>query len=726
MADLDSKRNVTDTVLTDVMLCDDSDRPRRVDAYLLKGYAGAGKTVVLKRIALDAAILFDKPVLYLRAEARLSADAIGEIAGLLGERLFLFVDGAARRAVELEGVIKNLRRRQLPVTFLLAERTGEWNVECQSLDALVDDAFEIRALASNEIESLLDKLKAHGALGVLEAKDRAEQLAAFHEYADRQLLVALYEITSGRPFEDIVFDEYKQIASDSARRIYLVVCALNRLGVPVRAGLIHRVTGISLTDFKREFFKPLESIVLTEPYLPAADLAYRSRHPSIAQIVFQKALPDQQERFILYVALLNAIDVGYGPDRSAYRELVRTRNLLELFSDPKLVEAIFAAGHEAGGRDGYIFQQCAIFEMKRAGGNLNRAQEFLATARELLPGDRSITHSLSELEMARAGAARSDLERKHFTDQAKTYAQRLTGPAAHSAHGYCTLVRIELEKLKALLAAPNSNDDDVVATTKALQQPLQDGLQQFRNDPHLLTLEAEFHVLLSHADKAEAALQRANKANAGNLFVALALGRLLEGKRDHPAAREVLKNALRILPAERRLNASMARLIQAHFPAEMQEAEACWRRSFTAGDTNYASQFWYARALYVNGKENDAAQVFGILKTARVARAAKLEIAGWLGEGGKFEAIEGSIARIEESHAWVTPFGKTKSVYLHRGEVLESEWSKLRQGDSIRFAMGFNYMGPAASLNALASQKAKSPKSEAEQGAASSGQLAAT
>src|SRR4051812_10433259 len=49
----------------------------------------------------------------------------------------------------------------------------------------------------------------HKCLGVLEGRDRSEQVKAFmdEEHADRQLLVALHVLTKGLPFEQIVLNE---------------------------------------------------------------------------------------------------------------------------------------------------------------------------------------------------------------------------------------------------------------------------------------------------------------------------------------------------------------------------------------------------------------------------------------------------------------------------------------------------------------------------------------
>lgn len=701
VAGFDSKRNLTDTVLSEVVLQDEVDRPRRSDFYVVKGYAGAGKTVVLKRIAYEAGVTFSKPTLFLRADGRLAIDPIDELCRLLGERLYLFIDGAARRTSEIESFIKLVRSRQLQLTILVAERGSEWNVECQELATQIDDEYQLRSLSHNEIDELLKTLANNGALGVLEHKSLPEQRQAFVEYADRQLLVAMYEVTSGKSFPDIVFDEYRNIVSDRARRIYLVVCALNRLGVPVRAGIVNRVCGVSFRDFKEQFFSPLESIVLTEEYKPALDMAYRSRHPWIAQIVFERALPREADRFDLYIAIIKALDVGYTADRTAFRDMIRARNLLDLFPTPRLVDELFAAAAESNDRDAYLLQQRAIYEMKRDSGNLRKAYELLQRARELIPSDRSILHSMSELELVRARTAQTRIERDRHIEQASDFARMLTNSSADSSHGHSTLVKLAMEKFRETLESGTGSDEDLASQAKAVENALGDGLQRFRSDEFLLTAEAEFAQLLNNNARALKSLQKAFDVNPASAFVSRSLSRVYETIGELGKARETLTKSRNMLPGDKGLNAGLGRLLDRYFPDEAKEAEACWRRSFTSGDTNYAFQFSYARRLYLNGKKDEAFAVFSLLKVARVHHDVRVKIAGWLREGGKIKRHTGVIQRIEDNYAWVVPTGQSKGVYLHRSYVEAEQWDRLRSGDAIEFALGFNYMGPAASLTHL-------------------------
>ena len=700
-ASYDAKRTLTDTVLAEVILRDEANRPRSTDFYLIKGYAGSGKTVLIKRIAYEAGITFEKVVLYLRSDSRLLIAPIAELCNLLGERLFIVVDGIARHSSEMSVFLHEARSKKLSLTVIATERSNEWNVDGQELSPLLDGTHQLRSLSLPEIDALIAKLDEFKCLGDLESKTKEERRDAFLSYADRQLLVALYEITSGAQFPDIVFDEYKSIASDRARRIYLFVCALNRMNVPVRAGLIYRLTGVSFKDFKRDFFAPLDSIVLTEDYKPALDMAYRARHPWVAQIVFERALPNERDRFDLYMSILNEIDVGYTPDRSAFRESIRARSLKELFSDPLMVEEIFRAANKASHDDGYLFQQHAIYEMRRLNGNLARANELISSARILLPYDRSITHTMSELEIARADAARTDVERKIHLDQARQLASRLTSANADSSHGHVTLVKLAMGRLRELLEKPEVDEADVTAAAKQVEQALSDGLQQFRNDEYLLTAEADFSRMLNDQERAKKALAKAIVRNPSSTFIAKALSRVQESERDYAGARTTLSNALCVLPGDKWVNGALARLIERHFSDEGREAEACWRRSFTDGDTNYTSQFWFARRLYVNGKVDEAMEKFSRLKLARVPFETKVTIAGRIRENGAVKMFDGVISRLESDHAWVTPYGQPRAIYFHCSQVDQRTWQNYRQGDMLKLAIGFNYMGPAVTCRGV-------------------------
>lgn len=478
--DLDSRRTLTDSLLTDTVLVDDVDRPETCDLYLLKGHAGSGKTVLLKRIAWDAAAEFSAVCLYYTGTTRIPVDAILEIAESTQERIFLFVDRASNHIPDLLNLARRGRREGIRLTILCGERSNEWNMECGALHTLVNEIYEVRYLSRKEIVSLLDKLETNKALGVLEHATHPERLLAFERRAGRQLLVALHEATLGRPFEEIIEDEYQSVQPDAARAIYLTICTLNRLDVPVRAGIVKRVHGVSFEKFGESFFLPLEGVVKTLDYSGARDMAYQARHPWIAEVVFERALRESDDRYDMYITLLDTIDVGYEADRRAFRKLIRARELLKLFPDLMQVRQLYQRAERATGEDAYLLQQRAIFEMRRDNPNLGLAHELLTRASRTAPHDRSIMHTLADLELIRAKHVTSELEQGRHIAAAERIARDLTGHDSDSSYGYHTLCKIGLERLQEHLRDDPDNDRTTSELIKAAERTLEQGLQRFR------------------------------------------------------------------------------------------------------------------------------------------------------------------------------------------------------------------------------------------------------
>ena len=464
---------------------------------LIKAHAGAGKSVILHRLAWDGAREYECICLFSKPQGSLSAAALQELIRSLGRRIYLFVDDAADRSRELEALLKRLGPEGDYLTILMAERINEWNVQGQNAAPFITDEYELKYLNAAEIDALLALLERHHALGThLERLTLDERRKQLSEHAGRQLLVALHEATLGIPFETILFDEFNHITPFEAQRLYQTVCVLNRLNVPVRAGLVARVHGIPFEEFKQRFFAPLEHVVFAQRDDLTRDYQYRARHPHIADIVFLKVLRTVEERFDCYIRCLKALNVSYSVDWKAFWQMVRARNLLDLFPDLQMVQAIFAAAKETVGEDAHLLHQMGIHEMNRPGGDLSEASRLLSRASNLAPSDAAIQHSIAELKLKVADRSRTPLEKSKLLKEAADISAGLIRGEKTDSYAHHTLVKIEIRELEDALAA-GAPETEIESLVKDAEGTLFDAQQEFPGDSHLLDAESRLAEILN-------------------------------------------------------------------------------------------------------------------------------------------------------------------------------------------------------------------------------------
>lgn len=692
--DLDVKRSLSDEIITEVFLPSEGERRGICEFYLIKGHAGSGKSVMLKRIAWDVSVGFDKLCLFSKQSSLIEYEYVAELYRLCQERIFLFLDNACEYIDTIEDIILKARKDKIPLTIISAERESEWNTRCESLYAYLTDTYMIQYLSEKEIEGLITLLARHKSLGYLEGKSLTEQKNELALRAGRQLLVALHEATMGKPFADIVYDEYKSISPLRAQSLYLTICIFHRLGVSVRAGLISRVHGIPFSVFAEELFKPLEFIVFAQVNNIIDDYEYRSRHQHIAEIVFERALTDAQDRFDEYVRILNAIDVDYSSDREALKGITNARELLELFHDPQMIKQIYSIAEQRDEENPMLIQQEALFEMHSRSGSLEKANELLKKAHDLAPYNRAIAHSLSELALKRAEQSTSELEKSKYRNESKIIAESLISRNNPTSHAYHTLIKIDVGELKELI---DQNDTlNIERKIKETEANIVKALQLFPDDEYLLTVEADFCNLIRNHTQALNALEKAFSTNKRSPYLASRLAKVYVSNGRIDDAVNIMKQCLDENPSDKNANFYLATLLEKLPHSNNVEIRHYLRRSFTTGDSNYAAQFWYARILYIDGEREGAKEIFLRLSDVNIDIRVKQEPRGIIYEAGNPKRFSGIVNRVETTYAFITRDFDQDSIYTRSKYNEKNEWAKLKYHKRVTFQLGYNYRGPFA------------------------------
>jgi tetratricopeptide (TPR) repeat protein len=697
---LDVRRGLTDTLLTDVTIRPEDDRPSVAELYVIDAAAGSGKSVLLRRVAWEAAVEADVLSLFVRPFGSPDPDALAELYRLTGRRIFVHWDDAASHVADLRRLLAEAQAKELPLTVITAERTNEWNMSCESLSRFVSDRFDLRRLSEHEISALVRLLAEHECLGPnLQGKTEEERVEEFVVVAGRHLLVALHEATTGRPFADILEDEYTNLRPTKAKLLYLTVCVLNRLKTAVRAGLVSRVHNIPFEEFKAELFSPLERVVEVAVHKATGDYYYQARHPEIAQIVFTRILSNRDDRLNEYLRIIGSMNLAFDSDREAFRGLLRARALHELFPDYKDVRTIFAKAEEVGSREAYLYQQRANYERIRPDGNFDEAEEFLSRARSLDPRDASINHTLAEVYRAKAEAAESPLARQRYRAEARSMLRDLLSGRGSDEYARVTLVKLGIDEVRDLLARAEATDSEIDAVIRDVDRVITEAIQQHPDEQYLLTAEADFSQLISDDERSFAALKRASTANPRDPYIANRLSRACLQRGEIGDAKETLWRALEGNRGDMRLNFQYGEVLRLSEEVSPEALAYYYERAFTPGDRNYEAQFWFARYAFESSDErlqDKAKRIFRTLRNASMAHPQRVKIRDVIQEKGRPKVFQGAVDRIEQTYGKIRRDGPSDLIFVHSNSVETSVWTSLESGTRVCFAVGFCFNGPTA------------------------------
>lgn len=688
----DIERQIKDRIVADVALDERYQDPKASFTFIIKGFGGSGKSVLLKRVAWEMSVSFDKVCIFVKQNASLRVEPIIELANFVKERIYIFIDNVVENEHPIIQVLNRAAKDGFPITVISAERTNIWNGE-NRIRNYVSDEFNLTYLTPTEIDALIGKLSLHNSLGHLEKKNQEERRREFQEQAGRVLLVALYEATGGKPFEEIILDEYSKIVGDEAKSLYITVSVFHRLGVGVRAGLISRVHGISFQQFQDRLYKPLEFIVFDSRNHYSSDYEYRTRHPYIAQMVFEMVLKTEQDRYDEYVRILKFLDIDFESDRAAFVAMTNARKLLEIFNDPTRIRIIYKIAEETSPNDGKLIQQKAIFEMNSSNGNLIVAERLLNEAIEILPHDSTIVHSLVECLIRKGEHAKNELEKEKLFEYAQKLCEKNIKKNKDDHYGYHSLLKISISRFKGVLA--KSDNVAVEKRMKDIDKLLSEARYNFPDQEFLLDIEAKYYEMIQNEPRALELLKHAYFVNNASPYISLRYAKMLEQSGNLQGAMDALKGTLDAQPNERDVNFRYAMMLQKFDPENLTDIILHLRRSFTLGDNRFDAQFWFARALYLKNEIEKASEVFKVLSMARVGPNSKKNPKGIVVDP-KHEPTQffGVVLRVDREFGFLKRDSHGDDIFFANSD--DREFTKFQRGTKVSFNLAFNFRGPIA------------------------------
>lgn len=687
---LDVQRKTTDSILSEIFLEDIYSGDDKSPLFILiQGYAGSGKSVVLKRLAWDASITFQKFCIFYKPNTSIRYESISELYNFVKKRIFIFIDNAMSKDDEIKRLLDRAVKDKLPITIVASERTNVWNQENNGLRNYLDFQYKVEYLNDKEIDDLLDLLDKHNSLGFLTGKPKDEQKLLLGPKAGRVLLVALYEATHGKPFRDIVKDEYDKILPDTAKSLYLTVSILHMLGSSARAGLISRVHGISFHRFKEEFFKPLEFIIFDKRDYKINDYVYLTRHQYIAQMVFETVLIEDQSRFDEFMRILTYLDIDYDNDRNAFIYLTNAKRLLEHFPDRTHIHNIYKRAEEISPNNPKLLQQMAILEIESK--NIGKAEEYISEANELMKGDDPIIlHTFAEIEFKKAENSKNNLEKNGFLGKAIKLCDALLKDFGSSPFAFHTILKSLNSKLEFALSSADS--PTIERIIKDIERRFRDAKQAFPLHEFILEVEASFNQIINNTPEALILLMKAHEVNKSSPFIATRLSNVYETNSEIDKALEVLHETLNSIPGDKDINYNYAMLLMRKSPENFVDLLHYLKKSFTEGDNRFQAQFWYARTLFLNNQIEESRVFFKRLSSLSIDPQVKNTPRGIIGLESNPKEFTGRIKMLESSYGFVKRdiYGDDVFISLHDNFV---NWNTFKINDPVKFNIGFSYKG---------------------------------
>jgi len=669
---------------------DDPELP--ASAYLVDGFAGTGKTHVLRSLAFLIARDFGNPVMVHIPGTPLDVEHLRSlIESNAGKRVVVLVHNGAELCEELIHYHKCAVRGKLPITILIEERTNQWEtamMRCHSRFA--PETFGLGALSSSEIENVLDDLTRHGALGALEGSDRATQIDHFDEVAHKELLVALREITSGQKFDRIVMDEFDSIPSDLAKEAYEYVAAVGQVDLFIRYNTLAHLLGCDFQKLTEAVFKQTKGILLSSEFIGRTrhTIGYklRVRHPVIASVVFDTAAPTDKDKYDILSFIIESLDCGYREDKSLLDELVRRRELVGTFEHPDYKRAIYDRLAEALPNNAYVAQHRSILE--RELGDDEAALRFAREAVRLNPHNRAIKNTLG---FALAGASRlqpDSTASKAMAMEATSLFKAESSSAHSSGYGHLGLAQMRRQEFEA------EKDPDRRRALMLEALALAEAAREEIDRPKLV--DGEIALLKSElGDRGDAIkmLRTTLAADPSVTRIRELLVKFLVEDGEFDEALTVTQAGLRYAPTDWRLRRHAARLLDwtgASVGAVREHYDAALRSN--RGSVALVVElggFLFRRAEYSDAK-SCFAQANDIAQSASEKNRVRCR---WLDDSGRKRVFSGTVSKLSGGGAFARAIPENFEAFFWRGHGIHDD---LAAGDAVEFNVGFNARGARA------------------------------
>jgi hypothetical protein len=272
---------------------------------VVTGTAGAGTSTTLMRVGLRL-VGQNRDVRWIDADNELDVHDVGRWLRRHEDDIVIVIDDADTFGRGLQDLVADAQASMADVLLVLGMRAIRLQSVLTDWTPNPPDAIEINIphLEDPDIELLLTALEANNRLGILKPLSHGDRVGRIRQNCGRELLVAMFEATTGERFEVKLGDEFNQLEPEQ-KLIYAIV----GIATDLRAFLLRDEVLMASGDLSNTSLYALDRLI-------AGGLVYqdrgrhRLRHRRIAELVVGR-LRNSAELLEPYRGLLRTMSTRY-------------------------------------------------------------------------------------------------------------------------------------------------------------------------------------------------------------------------------------------------------------------------------------------------------------------------------------------------------------------------------------------------------------------------------
>jgi tetratricopeptide (TPR) repeat protein len=608
-------------------------------------------------------------------------------------RFVVVVRYASEQFRELAVFYAEVVQRKLPVTLLLEDRTNQWHVAKTTYRTQFNPAeFTLGTLSDVEVDGVLNALDIHGCLRRLTGLSREEQVAHFNNLADKDVLVALRELTSDGRFDQIVRDEYDKIPSEIAKRAYVYVAAIGQLDLAVRYETIIRILGLRTEQLSNELINPTEGILITgeETGSSRHNLGFRlrARHPIIASIIFAAAAEDDQSKFDAINGIMSELDPGFPEDMRLLTQIMRRKELVNTLAAHSMRRAVFERLEAILPGDPYVWQHRSILE--RDMQSFDQAIHYARLASKDQPANGAFSNTLGFALEAAAKNTTDPLKFQALLSEAGKLFE--DGIKRDSTEPFNYLGQLNILRQRVSREKDPKTKIVLTATSLAL---LMEAYEETNESAMIAGELAKIRTQLGSHDEGIEIVKQAIARKPGDARLRDLLIRFVHDSGDSHQALAIAIEGAKLDPTNWRLQRWLARLRKEGSTENVNAVKGHYEAAIRHHKGDVGLMVEYASYLFMRLLLPEAKLAFEAVKGLSISTQERRQIRErWKHEDGTPMMFTGRIQRYTGARGTILAIPDNFEAFFWRIEGAGSA----REGETFRFTVSFSAQGAEAKL----------------------------